>query len=228
MGGTKSLYCNQITYDMWDWCVKNNTWLTVTHIAGVENIEAEKESRIFNDRTEWTLNREIFMQITKHWGFPEMAQFSTRLNAQFPRFVSWKPDPASCFVDVFTISLDSLDFYAFPPFCQIQMFTENFTGTSTSGNHDCTTLAHSSLVASTVENDNCNPICFAKAPGPTFTVTFPSDATSLKKEADYAGMSPVWRSIQDRGISEAAARLIMAYLDHKMAERLQSEANQSH
>ena len=35
------------------------------------------------------------------------------------KFVSWKPDPVSCFVDVFTISWKSLYFYAFPSFCQI-------------------------------------------------------------------------------------------------------------
>ena len=42
MGGTRSPSCNQITYDLWDWCVNNNTWLTATHIAGVENTEADK------------------------------------------------------------------------------------------------------------------------------------------------------------------------------------------
>ena len=119
MGGTKSPNCNQIAYDIWDWCVNNNSWLTATHIAGVENIEADKESRLFNDRTEWTLKREIFAQIITHWGTPEIDLFATRINTQLPKFVSWKPDPASCFVDAFTISWNSLYFYAFPPFCQI-------------------------------------------------------------------------------------------------------------
>ena len=40
--------------------------LTATHIAGVENTEADKESRLFNDRTKWTLKMEIFAQITTH------------------------------------------------------------------------------------------------------------------------------------------------------------------
>ena len=119
MGGTKSPRCNQIAYDVWDCCVHNNTWLTATHIAGVENTEADKESRLFNDRTEWTLKREIFAQITTQWGTPEIDLFATRLNTQLPKFVSWKPDPASCFVDAFTIIWKSLYFYAFPPFRQI-------------------------------------------------------------------------------------------------------------
>ena len=66
------------------------------------------------------------------------------------------------------------------------------------------------LVATTTENVNCNPICLAEAGGPTFTITLSSNTTSLKEEIDYAAMSPVWKSIQDRGISEAAAKLIMA------------------
>ena len=77
MGGTKSPRCNQIAYDVWDWCVNNNTWLTATHIAGVEKTEAEEGSRLFNDRTEWTLKREIFAQITTHWGTPEIDLFAT-------------------------------------------------------------------------------------------------------------------------------------------------------
>ena len=77
-------------------------------------------------------------------------------------------------------------------------------------NHDLTTLAHSSLVATTSETDNFNSIYVIKAPEPTFTVTFSPKAPPLNKEVDYAGVSPVWQSIQDRGISQAAAKLIVA------------------
>ena len=86
-----------------------------------------------------------------------------------------------------------------------------FCGTSTSGNHDPTSLAYSSLVATTAENVNCNPITgsLAEAGGPTFTITLSLNTTPLKEEMDYAGMSPVWQSIQGRGILEVAAKLIM-------------------
>ena len=65
-------------------------------------------------------------------------------------------------------------------------------------------------MATTAENVNCIPISLAEAGGPTFTITLSSNTTSLKEEIDYAAMSPVWKSIQDRGISEAAAKFIMA------------------
>ena len=85
MGSTKSPNCNQIAYDIWDLCVNNNSWLTATRIAGVENVEADKESRLFNDRTEWTLKSEIFAQIITRWGTPEIDLFATRLNTQLPQ-----------------------------------------------------------------------------------------------------------------------------------------------
>ena len=92
-----------------------------------------------------------------------------------------------------------------------QMPAKDFGETSTSGNHDPTTLAYSSLVATTAENVNCNPITgsLAEAGGPTFTITLSLNNTPLKEEIDYAGMSPVWQSIQGRGILEVAAKLIM-------------------
>ena len=71
--------------------------------VGVENTEADKESWLFSDHTEWALKREIFPQITTHWSIPEIYLFVSWLNTQLPRFVSWKCDPASCFVDAFTI-----------------------------------------------------------------------------------------------------------------------------
>ena len=44
---------------------------------------------------------------------PEIDLFASRLKTQLPGFVSWKPDPESCFVDAFTIDWGRLNFYAF-------------------------------------------------------------------------------------------------------------------
>ena len=57
--------------------LKNNTWLTVTHIAAVENTEADNESLKINAGTEWILKREIFEEITTHWGIPEIDLFAS-------------------------------------------------------------------------------------------------------------------------------------------------------
>ena len=39
MGGRKS-QCNQITRDLWVWCLTHNTWLTAVHIPGKQNVLA--------------------------------------------------------------------------------------------------------------------------------------------------------------------------------------------
>ena len=119
MGGTKSPSCNDITYLIWSWCITKNIWLTATHIAGVDNVRADKQSRVFNVRTEWMLSRTVFSQITDLWEQPDIDLFASRINTQLPRFVSWHPDPEAIFVDAFTIDWSPFFIYAFPPFCLI-------------------------------------------------------------------------------------------------------------
>lgn len=89
-GGTKSPTCNDITCDIWSWCIENNTWLTASHIPGIQNTDADRESRKFNERTEWQLNPDIFSKIRDLRVTPEIDLFATRVNRQLDRFASWK------------------------------------------------------------------------------------------------------------------------------------------
>ena len=50
---------------------------------------------------------------------PTVDLFATRLNIQLPHFISVRPDPESKGVNSFTLSLENLPFYAFPPFISI-------------------------------------------------------------------------------------------------------------
>jgi len=118
-GGTKSPSCNDITCDIWSWGINNNTWLTAAHIPGVQNTDADRESRIFNERTEWQLNPEVFRQIQDLWVSPEIDLFATRANRQLAMFASWKPDPEATHIDAFTIDWSKYKFYCFPPFSLI-------------------------------------------------------------------------------------------------------------
>ena len=54
MGGIKSLNCNDMTIQIWEWCSQRNIWISASHIPGSTNIEADKESRKINDSTEWS------------------------------------------------------------------------------------------------------------------------------------------------------------------------------
>ena len=53
MGGTHSLECNKIAREIWTWCIQRNIWVTAISLPGKENIDADRESRTFNDNTEW-------------------------------------------------------------------------------------------------------------------------------------------------------------------------------
>ena len=75
MGGTNSLLCNQVASQIWHWSIERNIWLSATHIAGVENVVADKASRKFNDRTEWQLDPKIFKFVTDKLGVPSIDMF---------------------------------------------------------------------------------------------------------------------------------------------------------
>lgn len=73
------------------------------HIPVVENVVADRKSRKFDDQTEWRLNSNVFIDITRLFGKPNIDLFANSLNAQVEIYCSWKPDPNASFVDAFTI-----------------------------------------------------------------------------------------------------------------------------
>ena len=120
MGGTKSPDCNKLAREIWQWAIQRNIWLSACHLPGVFNVIADDKSRNFDDHTEWMLNKDIFSKICEIFGTPEIDLFASRLNAQLPRYVSWKPDPGAEEIDALSIFWDpEILLYAFPPFCLI-------------------------------------------------------------------------------------------------------------
>ena len=96
--------------------MQNDIWLTACHLPGVLNVEADKNSRQFNERTEWQIKPDIFHKITDILGTPEIDLFASRLNNQLPKYVSWKPEPGASHVDAFSFSWSDNFVYIFPPF----------------------------------------------------------------------------------------------------------------
>ena len=57
--GTCHLYaCNTIGKDIWEWCIACNICISVAHIPGKMNVQADMESRNINLGAEWMLNPE--------------------------------------------------------------------------------------------------------------------------------------------------------------------------
>ena len=47
MGGTVSLYLVQLTKDLWEYCLKNQIYLTAEHVKGILNVDADKKNPTF-------------------------------------------------------------------------------------------------------------------------------------------------------------------------------------
>ena len=116
MGGTHSVSCNTISYDMWQWSIKRGIWLSACHVPGVLNVTADKKSRHFADHIEWSLCSDAFTQICNTFGTPKTDIFASRLNAKLDNYFSWNPDPEAVAIDALAQDWSELVLYAFPPF----------------------------------------------------------------------------------------------------------------
>ena len=87
-------------------CQAHNILLTAFHIPGVQNVNADRESRVFtNPDAEWMLNPKCLKQALLILTYmPEIDLFATRLNAHFAKYCSFQPDPYASCIDAFAIS----------------------------------------------------------------------------------------------------------------------------
>ena len=99
--------------------LKKKTWLTVTHISGIQNETADRLRPNFHDRTEWQLQPSVFKLTIKKWGRPEIDLFGSRHNDQIKPFVSWRADPDAYATDAMCLNWRDKYLYNFPPFCML-------------------------------------------------------------------------------------------------------------
>ena len=61
----KKRYLNVLAIDIWNWCISRNIHLSISHVAGCLNVEAEDLSRGLNltKDLEWALDMEIFRRL---------------------------------------------------------------------------------------------------------------------------------------------------------------------
>ena len=119
LGSTRSKSLFNLTTDLWKYCLDNKIMLTAEHLPGTLNTIADMESRMFNDSSNWMLNKEIFKMIMNQFGPAEIDLFADRTNHQLKKYISWKPDPSALKTDAFTVKWNGFLGYAFPPICLI-------------------------------------------------------------------------------------------------------------
>ena len=116
MGTSHSRVNNQLSQHIWSWCIDHNVWLTVAHIPGKQNTEADRESRLTQRETKRTLQKPIFDAATKKLDVtPNVDLFASRLNFQLKPYVAYKPEPEAYAINAFHISWKGFTFYAFSP-----------------------------------------------------------------------------------------------------------------
>ena len=64
----KSETGNNIACRIWNIYIKNKLWVSAAHISGKINIEADQQSTMLRDATEWKLHPELFQKIIDKFG----------------------------------------------------------------------------------------------------------------------------------------------------------------
>lgn len=115
MGGMASRSMDQLSVQLWEWCLDRNIFISAIYIPGIMNT-ADFYSRNFSDSTEWMLKKDIFQRICRHFFHPDIDLFASRYNNQTDCFVSWFPEPGATAYNAFSIDWGQYRPYMFPPF----------------------------------------------------------------------------------------------------------------
>ena len=117
MGGMQSELHTKIVTDLWHWAVTHDYWLSISHVAGINNINTDLASQVLNVRTKWQLLPSVFRKTCVHYGMnPILHPFTSWLNKKIAKYHSFAPDPFCEHIDCFTTTWNENMYYAFPPF----------------------------------------------------------------------------------------------------------------
>ena len=81
MTGMKSETGNNIACRIWNIHIENKLWVSAAHIPGKINIEADQQSTMLRDATEWKLHPELFHKIMDKFGKPYIDLFASKINS---------------------------------------------------------------------------------------------------------------------------------------------------
>lgn len=195
-GGSHSLTCNDITRQIWEWCLPRIIWVSTSPIP--------VEIRAFDDSTEWKLNVDVFNTIVNILGTPTIDMFASRLNHQPTPFVSWLPDPQAMAIDVFTLDWTNHFLRPFPPLASYHSFCRNWKWTKPS-HLVCPQLANTAMVPQANKTlDFVPPPAKARQQCPS--AIQPRTAPPPGGTASSDGLLRIRKSLQSRGISQSSTR----------------------
>ena len=210
MGSNHSVQSNKVALDIWRWCMARNIWISAEHIAGKCNVAADRQSREINTNTEWMLNPTLLNKaLVKLQARPDVEMFASRLNKQFPRYISFRPDTGAYLVDAFSAQWNELNGYYFPPF-QCDSKGPSKTGTRQShGDSGNPQMANSGVVLNGYENADKLPIPSAAQCQTTSVAQPPTESTSIAQETGPSHLPLIREQLHASGLSQAASDIIL-------------------
>ena len=210
MGTCHSRVNNQLSHQIWLWCIDHSVWLSVAHIPGKQNTEADRESRLPRKEREWTLRKPLFDAATKKLGVtPNVDLFASRLNFQLKPYVAYQPDPEAHAINAFHISWKKYTFYAFPPFSVIQRVLQKISDEEATGllvvPHRPTQTWWPYLMHMLIEF----PLMLPRNEDTLYLPAHPHLLHPLHKKLQLTGLPLVRDLLTRRGISTGAAKIIL-------------------
>lgn len=109
---------NSIAVELARWCEERRIVIHASHLPGLLNTVADRESRRKPDWSDWKLAPVAFKAIADRWRI-EIDLFASSWSAQIEKFSSWRPQPNSWATDAMSFSWQGMRAYAFPPFSLI-------------------------------------------------------------------------------------------------------------
>ena len=90
MGSCKSLLCDQEVRIVRNWAIEKVIFITVAHIPGILNVEADQASRKSELRIKWKLHESIFCYIKRYLDvYQSVDLFASEINAQLPQVFAY-------------------------------------------------------------------------------------------------------------------------------------------
>ena len=118
--GGPSRVLTSIARAIWTLAVENGISINCKHIAGKDNVIADRLSRL-PDKHDWRLHPRIFMYLDSLWGPHTIDRFASYLNCQLPVYNSRFADPHSSGIDALAqTNWGQHNNYVNPPFCLLQ------------------------------------------------------------------------------------------------------------
>ena len=118
-GGTKNRFMTEVAKRIWSRAEEMDFHISGAWIPSKENVEADRMSRLRPNSSEWGLKPQVFREITKLWGSPDVDCFASWNLHQLEHYYSFHADPLCKAVNGLTQSWQGLFPYLFPPFCLI-------------------------------------------------------------------------------------------------------------